>query len=160
MGDSAQDIEIKIIRARDLSSPRLWPSSVNSFVLVTPEGRHLYRTVTVSGPNPEWNDLFVIKSPSRSSTTRLQVFHSSKTSETMLLGETDVPVDVLLHNNVDEYQCRLTKPGFNLRRNRGELFVSGNIHISVAEAALTEDTSTSAQSEPVGDPVIKHGGAF
>ncbi|TFY70711.1 hypothetical protein EVG20_g2289 [Dentipellis fragilis] len=151
-----QAIEIRIIRARDLPSPRLWPSSVNSFVLVTPEGRHLFRTETVSGPNPEWNELFVVRCPSRSSTIRLQVLHSSSTSETTLLGETDVPVDVLLRDDVDEYRCRLTKSGLKFRRNRGELFVSGNIHINVTEAPSAVHTSPSARTEPVGDLGDKH----
>ncbi len=96
-----------------------------------------------------------------------------------MLGETDVLVDALLRDEVNgafsqlshtvwfgsvsknrfpttEIRCKLTKPGLKLRRNRGELFVSGNIHINVGEVSPERPTpSASMRSED--EPQV-HGG--
>ncbi|KAA1467084.1 hypothetical protein DENSPDRAFT_792196 [Dentipellis sp. KUC8613] len=122
-------IDLKIIRGRDIRSSWRWKSSMRSFVLVTPGGKQLFRTEAVGGQNPEWNEVFVIKPPSLSATVRLQVFRSTNSSEMVLLGETDVLIDSLLRDEVDEVRCRLAKPGVKILRNQGEIFVSGKIHV-------------------------------
>ncbi|KAA1467060.1 hypothetical protein DENSPDRAFT_68454 [Dentipellis sp. KUC8613] len=152
MEEDERCINLRIVRARDLPSPLLWKPALLSFVLGTPGGKHLFRTETVSGSNPVWNEHFVVRPTSLSSTIRLQVFHSPNASEMILLGETDVLVDALLRDEVNDVRCRLTKPGLKLRRNRGELFISGNTLINATETLSSQrkspSPSTGSESEP------------
>ncbi|TFY65130.1 hypothetical protein EVG20_g5707 [Dentipellis fragilis] len=151
MSEVDRVIDLKIIRARDLPTPHIWRFSVNSLVLVTPDDKQLFRTDTVSGPNPEWNKVFVVRVPSLSSAIRLQVYHCSKSSECTLLGQTDVSVDGLLRDEENEVRCQLRKSRFNIRWNRGELFIAGKIHTDAAELPAVEESDIFAVAVPGGD---------